>query len=40
MKSRKVRWVEHEAWKGETKNSYIILAGKPEVKERLGETWP
>jgi hypothetical protein len=38
IKSRRVRWVEHVARMGETRNAYTsrILVGKPEGKRPLG----
>jgi hypothetical protein len=35
VRSRKMRWVRHVAWKGEKRNVYRILAGKPEGKRPL-----
>jgi hypothetical protein len=32
MESRRMRWAGHEARKGEKRNSYRILMGKPEGK--------
>jgi hypothetical protein len=36
MKSRKMRWAGHVARKGEKRNAYRLLAGKPEGKKLLG----
>jgi hypothetical protein len=30
IKSRRMRWVGHVAWKGEKRNVYRLLVGKPE----------
>jgi hypothetical protein len=35
IKSRRVRWAGHVARRGETRNAYRILVGKPEGKRRL-----
>jgi hypothetical protein len=35
IKSRRMRWAEHEAHMGEKRNVYRILVGKPEVKRPL-----
>jgi hypothetical protein len=34
IKSRRMRWAEHVARMGETRNEYRILVGKPEGKDR------
>jgi hypothetical protein len=42
IKSRRMRWAGHVTRKGEKKNAYIILVGKPEGKrllERPGRRW-
>jgi hypothetical protein len=36
IKSRRMRWVGHEAGMGEKSNAYRILVGKPEGKRPLG----
>jgi hypothetical protein len=36
IKSRRMRWAGHLAHKGEKKNSYRIVAGKPEGKRLIG----
>jgi hypothetical protein len=36
MKSRRMRWAEHVARMGETRNAYRILVGKGEGKRPLG----
>jgi hypothetical protein len=36
MKSRRMRWAGHVARRGETRNAYGILVGKPEGKTTLG----
>jgi hypothetical protein len=36
MKSRRMRWAGHVARMGENRNSYRLLAGKPEGKRPLG----
>jgi hypothetical protein len=36
IKSRRMRWAEHVARMGETRNAYRILVGKPERKRPLG----
>jgi hypothetical protein len=36
IKSRRMRWAEHVARMGETRNAYRILVGKPEGKIPLG----
>jgi hypothetical protein len=36
MKSRKMRWAGNVERKGETRNAYRILVGKPEGKRPLG----
>jgi hypothetical protein len=36
IKSRRTRWTGHIARKGEKRNGYRILAGKPEGKRPLG----
>jgi hypothetical protein len=36
IKSRRMRWAEHVARMGETRNAYRILVGKPEGKRPLG----
>jgi hypothetical protein len=36
IKSRRMRWEEHVARMGETRNAYRILVGKPEGKRPLG----
>jgi hypothetical protein len=38
IKSRRMRWSGHVARKGEKRNAYRILAGKPEGKRLLGRT--
>jgi hypothetical protein len=35
IKSRRMRWAGHVARKGETRNAYRILVGKPEGKRPL-----
>jgi hypothetical protein len=35
MKSRRMRWAEHEARLGEKRNTYRLLVGKPEGRRRL-----
>jgi hypothetical protein len=36
IKSRRMRWAVHVARKGEMRNAYRILVGKPEGKRPLG----
>jgi hypothetical protein len=36
IKSKRVRWAGHVARKGEKRNAYRILVGKPEGKRQLG----
>jgi hypothetical protein len=36
LKSRRMRWAGHVVQKGETRNAYRILVGKPEGKRLLG----
>jgi hypothetical protein len=36
IKSRRMRWARHVARKGEKRNAYRILVGKPEGKGPLG----
>ncbi|KAJ4428389.1 hypothetical protein ANN_24409 [Periplaneta americana] len=36
IKSRRLRWAGHVARMGESRNSYIVLVGKPEGKRPLG----
>jgi hypothetical protein len=36
IKSRRLRWAEHVARMGATRNSYRILVGNPEGKKPLG----
>jgi hypothetical protein len=36
IKSRRMRWVGHVARKGQVRNIYEILVGKPEGKRPLG----
>jgi hypothetical protein len=36
IKSKRIKWVGHVAHMGETRNSYKILAEKPEWKRPLG----
>jgi hypothetical protein len=36
IKSRRMRWAGHVARKGEKRNSYRLLVGKPEGKRPLG----
>ncbi|PNF23733.1 hypothetical protein B7P43_G18405, partial [Cryptotermes secundus] len=36
IKSRRMRWAEHVARMGETRNAYRLLVGKPEGKRPLG----
>jgi hypothetical protein len=36
IKSRRMRWAGYEARKGEKRNAYRILVGKPEGKRPLG----
>jgi hypothetical protein len=36
MKSKKMRWAEHVARKGEKRNGYRLLVGKPEGKRPRG----
>jgi hypothetical protein len=38
IKSRRMRWTGHIARKGEKRNAYRILVGKPEGKRQLGRT--
>jgi hypothetical protein len=35
IKSRRMKWAGHVARKGETRNAYRILVGKPEGKRPL-----
>jgi hypothetical protein len=35
MKSRRMRWTDHVARKGEKRNAYRLLVGKPEGKRPL-----
>jgi hypothetical protein len=35
IKSRRMRWARHVAGKGEKRNAYRILVGKPEGKRPL-----
>jgi hypothetical protein len=37
IKSRRMRWAEHAARMGETRNANRILVGKPEGKRPLGK---
>jgi hypothetical protein len=37
VKSRRMRWAGHVVHMGEERKVYIVLAGKPEVKNRLEE---
>jgi hypothetical protein len=37
IKSRRMRWAGHVARRGELRNAYRILVGKPEGKRRLGK---
>jgi hypothetical protein len=37
VKSKRMRWAEHVARMGETRNAYKILVGKPEGKRPLGK---
>jgi hypothetical protein len=39
IKSRRMRWVVHEACMGQMRNAYKILVGKPEEKRPLGRPW-
>jgi hypothetical protein len=39
-KSKRMRWAEHVARMGETRNAYRILVGKPEGKRPLGRPRP
>jgi hypothetical protein len=36
VKSRTTRWAEHAAQKGQMRNAYRVLVGKPEGKMLLG----
>jgi hypothetical protein len=36
IKSRRMRWAEHVARMGETRNVYAILVGKPEEERPIG----
>jgi hypothetical protein len=36
IKSRRMRWAEHVARMGATRNAYRIVVGKPEGKRQLG----
>jgi hypothetical protein len=36
IKSRRMRWTGHVAQKGEKRNAYRLLVGKPEGKRPLG----
>jgi hypothetical protein len=36
IKSRRMRWAEHVARRGEKRNAYWLLVGKPEGKRPLG----
>jgi hypothetical protein len=36
IKSRRMRWIEHDARMGEKRSSYRIFVGKPEGKRPLG----
>jgi hypothetical protein len=36
IKSRRMRWVEHELGMREKRNAYTILVGKPEGRKPLG----
>jgi hypothetical protein len=36
IKSRRMRWAGHVARKGETRNAYRILVGKPEEDQDIG----
>jgi hypothetical protein len=36
IKSRRMRWARHVARRGEKRNAYRILVGKPEGKRPLG----
>ncbi|KAJ4431551.1 hypothetical protein ANN_20150 [Periplaneta americana] len=36
IKSRRLRWVGHEARMGESRNAYRVLVGRPEGKKSLG----
>jgi hypothetical protein len=36
IKSRRMRWAGHVACKGEGRNVYTVLVGKPEGKRQLG----
>jgi hypothetical protein len=38
IKSRRMRWAEHVARMGETRNAYRILVEKPEGKRPLGRS--
>jgi hypothetical protein len=38
IKSRRIRWADHGARKGERSNAYRILVGKPEGKRPLGRS--
>jgi hypothetical protein len=38
IKSRRMRWVGHVARRGEKRNAYRLLEGKPEGKRPLGGT--
>jgi hypothetical protein len=39
IKPRRMRWAGHVAQMGETRNTYRIMAGKPEGKRPLGRKW-
>jgi hypothetical protein len=36
IKSRRMRWAGHVARKGEKRNAYRLLVGKPDVRKQLG----
>jgi L-lactate utilization protein LutC len=38
IKSRKIRWVEHETRQAKASNTQRVLMGKPEGRRRLGRT--
>jgi hypothetical protein len=40
IKSRRMRWAEHVARKGEKKNVYRLLVGKPQGRRSLGRPRP
>jgi hypothetical protein len=40
IKSRRMRWVEHEASMGEGRGVYRVLVGRPKGKRKLGRPRP